>query len=546
MKTSTINIGQQPTTATGRGLTTGIEPYSGTWSDVQRFHLLRRTMFGLKQDALTMFAGLSFEQSIQQLLKVDPAPPLPVNDYNTKDLVDPIVPFGSTWIHDHRRDNADLTSARIISLKSWMIESILEQGPTLHAKMIFFWHNHLATQAWEVFWPHLTFQHFSKLRQHAFGNFKTLVKEITLDPHMLLYLNGALNRKESPDENYSRELQELFCIGKGADAQFTEGDVQAAARILTGHSIDWEKGGEYLYRWYWHDETNKQFSSFYGDTMIKGRSGDAGKSEVDDMLDMIFDNNEVAPFVVRKLYRFFIYSDIDAETEENLILPLAQIFRDADYEIKPLLEALFKSAHFFETENRGALIKTPLDFLIGFWQTGGVKMPPQSSTIQKRQIRSSMLWTMSNLGIEMMDPPNVAGYPAYYQFPQFDKSWITTNTITQRALITDSFIYWGFWSEDLLTNIDLPGHIASFSHPEDPIQLVDDLLNLHLAHPPSESVRLRLVATLLSGQQNLAYWTSAWYDYLDSPNDQMKKAIVEVRLKVMFQFLMQVSEYHLT
>jgi hypothetical protein len=280
--------------------------------------------------------------------------------------------------------------------------------------------------------------------------------------------------------------------------------------------------------------------------VINGKSGDAGKSEVDEMLDMIFTNNEVALFVVRKLYRFFVYSDIDAATEENLIFPLAEIFRNADYEIKPLLEALFRSTHFFDPENRGALIKTPLDFLIGFWQTGGVQMPPQSSTIQKRQIRSSMLWTMSNLGLEMMDPPNVAGYPAYYQFPQFDKNWITTNTITQRALITDSFIYWGFWSEDLLTNIDLPGHIASFSHPEDPILLVDDLLNLHLAYPPSESVRQRLVATLLSGQQNLAYWTSAWYDYIDNPNDQMKKATVEVRLKVMFQFLMQVSEYQLT
>jgi uncharacterized protein (DUF1800 family) len=474
-----------------------------------------------------------------------PTPAPPVNDYNTSDLVDPNVASGKTWVNDPHRDGDEITSRRVISLKSWWIQQMLEQKASLHEKMVFFWHNHLATQSWEVFWPQLTYHHFDKLRNYAFGNFKSLIKEITIDPHMLLYLNGAANRQEAPDENYGRELQELFCIGKGPNAKFTEGDVQSAARVLTGHSIDWENAGEYLYRPYWHDEGDKQFSAFYNNQLIKGKSGDAGKGEVDELIDMIFEQNEVAAFIIRKIYRMFVYSDIDQSAEDKVILPLAEMFRNLDYEIQPVLRTLFASAHFYDAANRGAMIKGPLDFIIGFWRNGGVQMPNGSSMQQQKFIRTSLLWTMSNIGLEVMDPPNVAGYAAYYQFPQFDRDWITTNSITTRALVTDAFIYWGYWSEDLAINIDLLAHVAGLPNPGDPEELVDDLLLRQLAHPVSDTVRERLVSTLLSGQQNNSYWTNAWYEYLDNPNDEMKKGTVELRLKIMYQFLMQLSENHL-
>ncbi|NND33673.1 MAG: DUF1800 family protein, partial [Saprospiraceae bacterium] len=404
---------------------------------------------------------------------------------------------------------------------------------------------HLATQSWEVYWPRLTYHHFDKLRAYAFGNFKTLVKEITLDPHMLLYLNGAVNRQEAPDENYARELQELFCVGKGPNANFTEEDVQTAARVLTGHSIDWDNAGEYLYRPYWHDEGDKQFSAFYNNKVIKGKSGSGGQEEVGELIDMIFEQDEVSAFIVRKFYRFFVYSEIDQSTEENVILPLAEMFRKLNYEVQPVLRTLFASEHFYDAANQGAMIKNPLDFIIGFWRTGGVQMPQSSSVQQQKYIRTSLLWTLDNIGLEPMDPPNVAGYPAYHQFPQYDRDWITTHSITTRALVTDAFIYWGYWSEDLMTNIDLLAHISNLPSPEDPEKLVDDLIERHLAHPVSIQVRQRMIQTLLTGQQNNSYWTNAWFDYVENPTDDMKKGTVELRLKVMFQFLMQLSEYHL-
>ncbi|MDH3651561.1 MAG: DUF1800 domain-containing protein, partial [Saprospiraceae bacterium] len=118
-----------------------------------------------------------------------------------------------------------------------------------------------------MFWPNQSYRHFEILRKYAFGNFRDLVKRITLDPLMLLYLNGAANNKFAPDENFARELQELFCIGKGPDSKFTEQDVQEAARVLTGHTINWESG-EYYFNAGLHDDGDKEFSDFYNSTII--------------------------------------------------------------------------------------------------------------------------------------------------------------------------------------------------------------------------------------------------------------------------------------
>ncbi|MDH3651332.1 MAG: DUF1800 domain-containing protein, partial [Saprospiraceae bacterium] len=272
---------------------------------------------------------------------------------------------------------------------------------------------------------------------------------------------------------------------------------------------------------------------------------EGGADELDLLLDMLFDTNELGAFLVRKLYRFFVFHEISAEVESNIIQPLANIFRNSDYEIRPVLEALFSSAHFFADSQRGAMIKSPLDFLVGFWRTFGVEMPQAATERNKYEIRTSMLWTMNNMGLQVMDPPNVAGWPAYHQLPQYDKHWITTNTITNRAVVTDSFIYWGFWSENLLTNVDLLRHIGTFENEDDPVALVDDLVELHLGVPVSKEIKDRMLAILLTGQQNPSYWTNAWYDWLESPTDQMKRSIVESRARILFQFMLQLSEYHL-
>ncbi|MEL6988153.1 MAG: DUF1800 domain-containing protein, partial [Bacteroidota bacterium] len=435
----------------------GLEPYGGPWDDQAIVHFLRRLTYGVKKEDLVRFKGMNLNQAIDEVIRISPTPSPPVNDYNDSDFQDPTVPFGQTWVNAAWHEDA--ASARVVSLKKWLIQRMANQQTTIHEKMVQFWHNHLVVQLWDAYMPEASYRHFSMLRSHAMGNFKTMVKDMTIDTSMLIYLNGFLNSKEAPDENYSRELQELFCIGKGPNANFTEGDVQQMARVLTGWTIRWPQRVTVWNQWA-HDTGDKQFSAFYNNTVIQGRSGNDGQQELDDLMDMLFDNEETALFICRKLYSYFVYSEISDQAEQDVIKPLANIFRDNNYEILPVLKALFSSAHFFDAEIRAAQIKSPLDSLIGFWRTTGVKFPADWSLYQKGLAYNSMLWNMSNMGQQVGDPPNVAGYPAYYQNPIFDKSWITTDTITRRGLNTDSFIFWGFWTP--LENASLNKSFGSF------------------------------------------------------------------------------------
>src|SRR5205823_4891756 len=141
-------------------------------------------------------------------------------------------------------------------------------------------------------------------------------------------------------------------------SQYTENDVKAAAKILTGYTVNTITATS-AFDATRHDTTNKQFSAFYNNTVITGQSGANGQNELDDLLNMIFATNEVAMYICRRIYRFFVYGNIDSTIETNVITPLAAIFRSNNYELKPVLSALFKSEHFFDVLTQGAMIKSP-------------------------------------------------------------------------------------------------------------------------------------------------------------------------------------------
>jgi uncharacterized protein (DUF1800 family) len=194
--------------------------------------------------------------------------------------------------------------------------------------------------------------------------------------------NGYLNIASAPDENYSRELLELFTIGKGPGSQYTENDVKEAAKALTGWQIN---GTTYtsFFNSNRHSAANKTFSSFFNNRVITGRTGTtAGQLELNDLLTMIFNTQECAKFIVRKFYRFFVYYVIDAATEANVITPLADIFRTNNYEIKPVLSTLLKSEHFFDKWNQGCFIKAPADHVIGAVREMNAQFPPLTTGIR--------------------------------------------------------------------------------------------------------------------------------------------------------------------
>ena len=181
---------------------------------------------------------------------------------------------------------------------------------------------------------------------------------------MLIYLNGYLNSASAPDENYARELMELFTLGKGPTVAYTEDDVRTAARILTGWRIN---PTTYLSHLILPNmiQTANSFHLISATQILRGQTGANGALETDDLINMIFAKDEVSKYICRSLYRWFVYYTMDGAAETNVIEPLAQIFRTNNYEIKPVLSALFKSEHFFDVLNQGCMIKSPVDQVIG-------------------------------------------------------------------------------------------------------------------------------------------------------------------------------------
>jgi hypothetical protein len=237
---------------------------------------------------------------------------------------------------------------------------------------------------------------------------------------------------------------------------------------------------------------------------------------------------------------------IDAATEDLVIGPMATLFRANNYEIKPVLAALFQSEHFYDEANIGAMIKNPADTLIGLWRTLDIQDISDSDIHLIAKQHLSMIWTMANWGMEFGDPPSVAGWPAYYQAPQYDKSWITTDTITNRAFISDSLIFWGFWvNEDNRQTADLIRFLETLHQPEDPVLMLREAAQLLLGIQPSNERMQELKAILLSGQSTDGYWTTAWLQYKSNPTDMEYKLTLINRLKPTFQRLLQLAEAQL-
>jgi uncharacterized protein (DUF1800 family) len=523
-----------------------LTPYTGPWTAAHAAHLLRRTTFGVKKAQLDALVALgSANAAVDHVLNVPaglPAPP--VNNYNNPDYTDPIVPAGETWVDAYFELGAE--PYRIESWRGWWFDRMIEGPANIEEKLVLFWHNHFATQTEIVLSGAAAYRHNQLLRQHALGDFKAFVKAVTLDAMMLRYLNGYLNHKNAPDENYARELQELFTVGKDTADQYTEADVVAAARVLTGWRINLLPTPQFLDTYFdytAHDTGAKQFSAYYNNTVIAGSLN--GEAELDALLDMIFAKEHVSKFICRKLYRYFVYYEIDAAIEANIIAPLAQIFRDNGYAIQSVLEALFKSEHFFEAYATGCFIKTPMDIYIGTLRSFNLSLPastPFDEFVQR--------YIISYWGREMSmlpgDPPSVAGWPAFRQPPGYYRFWISGDTMRNRNVLTDIFAFVGIESPNDKLQIDHVAFAAQFGNPGDPNALVDDVVRLLLPVDLSPVKKTALKGILLSGQASDAYWTSAWTDYVNDPANQMAYDTVWLRLALLHKYIMNLPEFQLS
>lgn len=526
----------------------GINTFTGAWTEQEIVHLLKRTMFGATKADINYFKTRTMSQAVDELLNPTASNPTPpVKEYTTSTqpgTPDGNIAQGDTWINDINNDGS-VQSQRRASYKKWFTGNMINQDRSIREKLVMLMIDHFGNEASDVGNANWVYRQQDLIRQNVLGNFKNLIINISKDICMLRYLNGYLNQASAPDENYGRELMELFTLGKGPGSKYTESDVKEAAKVLTGWQVNTTTYTT-IFNSNRHSSVNKTFSSFFGGTVITGRTGaTAGDLELNDLVNMIFAQQESAKYIVRKFYRWFIYYEIDSATEANVIGPLADIFRTNNYELKPMLAALFKSEHFFDMLNRGCMIKNPSDHIIGSLREMNTAFPPVSDWDKSYGLWNTFYTWMVNTGQSLHDPPNVSGMPAYYQEPSFHEIWINSDSLPKRNQFTDIMINTGYTRGGFRVQFNCVAFTQTLTNPGNPNDLIDETLNILFRNDLSAQSKAQIkTQILLTGQLYDYYWTNAWVAYISSPTTANFNT-VNTRLKPLFQYFFNLSEYQL-
>lgn len=362
-------------------------------------HLYARAGFGIRFEDLHDHENWSTKKAVRKLFKAsEEVKPLTVLTENI-DLRNNPHPTDEEKIRIQEDRN---TQEKALNL-AW-ITQLSNTDAQLREKMTLFWHNHFACNIGNAYYE----QQLNNIqRANALGNFKTMLLQVSQTPAMLQFLNNQQNQKGHPNENFARELMELFSIGRG---NYTEQDVKESARSFTGWSYD-GKTGEYAFRPKVHDDGSKTFM------------GKTGNFCGEDIINIIFSNRQTAVFISTKLYRYLVNEVPDT----NHINQMADVFYQSNYEIKPLLEFVFLSDWFYEDKNIGNLVKSPVDFLTGLNRQFYI-------TYQNPDVLMQFQRTLGQL---LFRPPNVAGWPG-------GRSWIDSSSLMYRMKMPSIILNAGY------------------------------------------------------------------------------------------------------
>lgn len=520
-------------------VTNTFDPYTGTWGFDQAAHLLRRTTFGPTYAQMKQATSDGLDATISLLFESQPPPADPIY-YNFEN--DPNIANGESWVDEPTNFAiSGLNGARKRSLQGWSFKTIRESGMNIQEKMLLFWHNHFVVSNTND----SRFQHryMTLLRENALGNFKELVELISIDPSMLQYLNGTQNSKNAPNENFSRELLELFTIGKGDAAgpgdytNYTEDDVVQIARALTGwrhFDIDDLTQVQAGYNPNRHDTDDKQLSHRFNDVIISNGE----ENEYKDVIDIIFQQDEVARFISRKLYRWFVHFDINSDVEANIIEPMAQMLIADNYDVQPTLMALLSSEHFYDMSIRGCMVTHPIDYLFKMVNTFELELNPD--ILQEYNILRRLFTAMVPLDMIMYSHPNVAGWKAYYQAPQFYKIWINAVTLPVRMNYSD-VLSEGYNVSGFQVKLNVLNFVASLDNPADPDDLITEIASILFAQP---LVQEQVDSLKDSHGITNPEWQDEYLDYstgnisLEPAIDNKLKGLIKTMLKMPEIYLM--------
>jgi uncharacterized protein (DUF1800 family) len=379
-------------------------------------HLLNRTGFGATDAEIRRFTGMSREEAARTLLAETRTTALTPAPAWTNPSGPLRYPKGGENAPEAEKKQFQQEQIRDgLELRGWWVEEMLATPSPLTEKMTLFWHNHFVSAQQKVKLAVLMYRQNVTLRENALGNFATLLHAVARDPAMVIYLDNAQNRKGTPNENFAREVMELFTLGEG---HYGEQDIKEAARAFTGWSLNRETG-RFLFRPFLHD---------YGEKTVLGRTGHL---DGDDVLDVLLSKPETAEFITAKLWREFVSPDPDQAEVKRI----AARFRDSRYEIKVALQALLTSDAFYATENRGTLIKSPVELVVGTMRQFG--MSPGETV--------PFAVAAAGMGQNLFGPPNVKGWPG-------GEAWINSSTLLARKAFLDRL----FRADDAAPRMDTP------------------------------------------------------------------------------------------
>lgn len=381
---------------------------SDEWTVNEAAHLLNRAGFGGSPSELKEFHNRGRKAAVEWLLDAKesnpPAPPewLKSNGdrlasfmENRKQLAGLSAKERAEKQKEFQKERQREQRKQSLSLLGWWFNRMRTTDAPLQEKMTLFWHDHFPTSSQKVKFPQLLFEQNELFRSEALGNFGRLTKGVSLNPAMMLYLDSAQSNKKNPNENFARELLELFTLGEG---NYTEKDVKETARAFTGYRVDRRKGDVSFTRRQW-DEGEKKIL------------GESGAFDAESAVELVLKNPVCGHHLAGKIWQFFAYENPEPELLERL----GRGFHKGGYELKPLLREVFLSEEFYSSRAMRSQIKSPIDFVV----------------MMNRQLELGalpdgvVLGVLNQLGQVPFLPPNVAGW-------DWGKAWVNTNTLITR------------------------------------------------------------------------------------------------------------------
>lgn len=461
------------------------------WNIATAKHLLSRTLFGYtRKDLDYALTFPSLEAFVDQELLKDFETPQPPGSWITENPV---------------ADNGTVDGQRYRGFNYWWFDLMLKEKTNMREKMVLLLHNHFTSQRSEVNYPQHMYNQQKLFRKYAFGNLRQLTKEITVDPAMLIYLNGRGSKSKNavPNENYAREVMELFTLGVG---NYTENDVKEAAKTFAG----WTVNG-----------LDAKFDPNRVSTDNKTILGKTGNFSYDQTIDILFEQAACAPFLCKKIYREF--SGI--LPSETFLQKMAKVLKDNDFNLKPLLSFLLKSDEFHNSELIGAKIKSPTELMIGSLKIFDFQNPAIKYDDVGNSDYAYIYDTSKTLQQQLFEPPNVAGWAG-------QRDWISSTTFAYRNGFADSIINGkkinGGKIAFLLKALD---YSRTFNSSENAIKFIDEISTLFFQISLSDTKKKILLDTLLEGTIAQNYNTYV--------------PMAELRLQKLYKAIMRLPEFQL-